>query len=138
MYKTTLIGIGKAADKSGCNIETIRYYERIRLLEDPGRSSGGHRLYNAAQVQKLAFIKRARELGFSLHEIKALLTLSSEEQRDCVSARAITNQHLDEVRRKIVDLQKLEEVLSNLSEQCESEQFKQCPVLMSLSADITR
>ena len=133
MTTSTMLGIGKASEKSGCNIETIRYYERIGLLPNPGRSAGGHRMYNAEQVQQLIFIKRARELGFSLQEIKALLALSQTEREGCVTAQSITNDHLAAVRKKITDLQELERVLASLSQRCLESEGGQCPVLMSLS-----
>ena len=88
--------IGKLAAQTGVNIETIRYYERVELLSAPARTDGGHRVYDADHVRRLTFIRRSRELGFSLDDIRTLLVLS-DGKRDC-AARELTLRHLADVR----------------------------------------
>jgi len=84
------IQIGELSRRTGCNIETIRYYERITLLPPPVRSAGGYRVYETADVRRLAFIRRARELGFTLDEVRALLALSeNDRQGACTEAREL-------------------------------------------------
>ena len=126
------IGIGKVSKLTGCKIETIRYYERIGIVEDPGRNQGGHRVYGNEHVKKIRFIKRARELGFSLDDIRGLLALSMDTVEGCSSAQLITEQHLKQITDKLVDLHRLEKVLINLTSLC-SKQQKSCPILDALT-----
>src|SRR5579871_710058 len=103
--------IGRLAASSGVNLETIRYYERIGLMPAPGRSEGGHRLYEDAERRRLAFIRRSRELGFSIEEIRALIDLATSS-RSCEAVRPIAAAHLADVRAKLADLKRLEAVLA--------------------------
>ena len=96
------IQIGELARRSGCHVETIRYYERIKLLPLPSRSAGRYRLYDLDDVRRLGFIRRARELGFTLEEVRALLALSTHDGR--AACAELTAGHLSEVRAKIADL----------------------------------
>src|SRR5580700_5714030 len=107
-----LLTRGTLAARSGCNMETIRYYEKIGILPPPPRSQGGHRLYGQAQTRTLTFIRRARELGFNLDEIRALLGLAAPGKASCADVRAIATQHLEDIRAKIADLAKLERLLA--------------------------
>jgi len=103
--------IGTLSSQSGVNVETIRYYERVGLLPTPARTRGGLRSYADDHMQRLVFIRRSRELGFSLKEIRMLLKLHDEGSRMCSSsAKDITAQHLINVRAKIASLKKLERV----------------------------
>jgi MerR family mercuric resistance operon transcriptional regulator len=128
------IGIGKVSKLTGCTIETIRYYERIDMVQDPGRGQGGHRVYGDNQVKQLRFIKRARELGFSLDDIRELLALSGGTVEGCSSAQSITEQHLVQVKEKLADLSRLEIVLTNLTSLC-SEQQNSCSILEALAEE---
>ena len=105
------ITIGRLAAGAGVNLETVRYYERVGLMLEPDRTSGGHRSYTAEHGARLAFIRRARELGFSLDDIRALIALSEPSPRSCAEVEAIASAHLADVRAKIVDLMRLEAVL---------------------------
>ena len=122
--------IGRLAQLSGVNLETVRYYERIGLMPEPGRSGGGHRLYDDMHRRRLAFIRRGRELGFSIEEIRTLLGLAEPQRRSCDEVRAIASAHLRDVRAKIGDLARLEAILAGTVERCDSrEAAPSCPVL---------
>ena len=100
--------IGELSRATGVNIETIRYYERIKMLPSPRRTEGGHRVYGPAERRGLAFIRRARELGFTLDEIRALLALGGPGKASCRDVREIAAHHLEDIRSKIADLLELE------------------------------
>lgn len=123
------LSIGKLSELTGVKIETIRYYERTNVLQAPRRSSNGRRLYQAADVRTLAFLRRARELGFSLAEIRALLRLGGPEKASCREVRRIAAHHLEDIRSKITDLRKLERLLANTVAQCTGTTAPDCPVL---------
>src|SRR5712671_7364094 len=92
------IPIGELSRLTGVNIETIRYYEKIKMLQAPPRTEGGHRIYGPTETRVLAFIRRARELGFSLDEIRALLDLGGPEKASCREVREIAAHHLEGIR----------------------------------------
>src|ERR1700746_3895048 len=96
--------IGWLAKATATNIETIRYYERIGLLPAPARTSGNYRSYGPDHLARLSFVRRSRELGFSLEAIRELLRLADEKDRDCAAVDAIARTHLVELKRKIADL----------------------------------
>ena len=123
--------IGKLAAETGVNIETIRYYERVGLLAVPPRTRGRHRVYDVRQAQRLTFIRRSRELGFSLDDIRTLLNLSDESQ-DC-AAKKVTLRHLNDVRGKIASLKRLERALKSMTEACKPGDQKSCPIFDALS-----
>jgi MerR family transcriptional regulator, mercuric resistance operon regulatory protein len=123
--------IGKLAAETGVNIETIRYYERVGLLDIPPRTGGRHRVYNEQAAQRLTFIRRSRELGFSLEDIRTLLDLSVRKQDR--AARALTVRHLDDVRGKITSLKRLEKALNGMTEACKPGDQDSCPIFDALS-----
>ena len=120
------------AHATGCNLETIRYYEGVDLLPAPARTAAGHRVYSGQDVKRLGFIMRARELGFSLEDIRGLLGLGDGALRSCAEVKARTEVHLVDVRTKIADLQRIEAVLSRTAAQCTGEDRPDCAVLDSL------
>jgi MerR family transcriptional regulator, mercuric resistance operon regulatory protein len=124
--------IGALSEHSGCNIETIRYYERIRLMPYPPRSEGGHRLYGEDHVKRLGFIRRSRELGFTLDQIRTLLRLVDGGRYTCAQVKRITVEHLDEVERKVADLRKIERVLKDMAAQCDGGTVPECAVIDAL------
>lgn len=126
--------IGQVAKETGCKVETIRFYEKERLLPEPARSEGGNRLYSKDLVDRLVFIRRCRELGFTMQEIRQLLSLVDEEQVSCDSVKAIADRHLEDVRAKIADLKKMERTLHQLSNQCPGGAKPDCPIIQSLQA----
>jgi MerR family mercuric resistance operon transcriptional regulator len=110
--------IGELARHTGCKVETIRFYESVGLLPVPDRASSGHRLYTDADRRRLTFIRRARELGFSMADVRALLELSDHGERSPVDGCRLARAHLDRVRAKIKALQAMEDVLQRLSDDC--------------------
>ncbi len=90
--------IGRLAAAAGVNLETVRYYERINLMPPPARTGSGHRAYEEGHVRRLAFIRRARELGFSIEQIRALLALADPTRGTCAEVKEVARIHLDEVR----------------------------------------
>ena len=126
---------GELARRAGCSIETIRFYEKIGLLPEPMRSPGGHRRYRAADQRRLRFILRARELGFSIDEIRGLLALADGRGGSCAEVRAMTLDHLDAVRRKIADLRRLESTLERIAAECTGDEVPECPVVEALWSD---
>jgi len=125
--------IGALSRRAGCNIETIRYYEKIGLMPAPPRSAGGHRVYDDAHAKRLGFIRRSRELGFSLDEIRALLSLADDGGYDCGTVREITLCHLQSVRDKIRDLRRMERTLKAVSSECEGGIAPRCPIIDTLN-----
>ena len=127
--------IGALSRKTGCHIETIRYYERMGLLRKPLRSEGGHRLYDKEQIKRLVFIRRSRELGFSLDEIRTLLRLVDGKRYTCQEVKTITETHLEDVKRKIADLRRLQKTLGAISGQCEGGLVPDCPIIDALFSE---
>jgi MerR family transcriptional regulator, mercuric resistance operon regulatory protein len=123
------IPIGELSRLSGVNIETIRYYERIKILPAPRRTASGRRVYTATELRTVAFIRRARELGFSLNEIRALLRLGAPGMASCREVKVIAANHLEDIRAKLLDLKKLERLLAKTVARCSGKTVPHCPVL---------
>ena len=123
------LAIGRLSELTGVNIETIRYYERTKVLPAPARTESGRRVYQLADIRTLAFLRRARELGFSLDEIRALLRLGGPEKASCRDVRRIAAHHLDHIRAKISDLRKLERLLAKTVARCTGTTAPLCPVI---------
>jgi MerR family mercuric resistance operon transcriptional regulator len=121
--------IGQLSELTGVNIETVRYYEKIKLLPPPPRAANGRRIYGPGERRILAFVRRSRELGFSLDEVRALLRLGGPERASCREVRDIATHHLDDVRAKITDLRKLERLLATTVGRCSGTSAPECPVL---------
>ena len=124
--------IGALSKGTGCNIETIRYYERIGLMPKPPRSPGGHRLYEEDHLRRLTFIRRSRELGFTLEEVRGLLRLVDGGSYTCAEVKTLTLDHAAEVRRKVADLRKLERVLKEMAAECDGGEIPECPIIDTL------
>nr|WP_087574522.1 helix-turn-helix domain-containing protein [Sphingomonas sp. CDS-1] len=127
-----LLTIGHLAKATGSKIETIRFYEKIGLLAPPERTAGNYRAYAPAAVDRLSFIRRARDLGFSLDQVRSLLGLADDRDRSCCTVDAITREHLAEVEQKIADLTALKRELSHLIEQCSRGTIADCRVIGAL------
>src|SRR5262245_6417000 len=123
------VQIGELSRLSGVNVETIRYYERIKMLPSPRRIASGRRVYAASELRMLAFIRRARELGFSLNEIRALLRLGAPGMASCSEVKVIATHHLEDIRAKLSDLKKLERLLAKTLARCSGKKVPNCPVL---------
>ena len=124
--------IGAVSRRTRVNIETIRYYERVGVLPRPPRSAGGYRLYSTNDARRLAFVRRARELGFSLDGVRALLSLADRKIGSCSRAQRMGQAHLDETRRKIADLRLMETVLARLVAECADGMLPACPLVETL------
>ena len=124
--------IGALSGRTGVNIETIRFYERVGILKKPPRSAGGHRIYGREQLMRLGFVRRSRELGFSLDEVRRLLELVDGGRYTCAEVKTITLNHLGEVRRKIADLRRLERTLEAVAGKCQGGKVPECPVIEAL------
>lgn len=127
------IQIGELSRRTGCNIETIRYYERIGLMPAPPRR-GRYRSYGNEDVSRLGFVRRARELGFTLDEVRALLDLAAGGRASCAEVRDLAAGHLKDVRARIADLKRMERVLAGSVRACEAGQNAGCPVIETLYA----
>ena len=121
------------ARAAGCHRETVRFYEARGLLPAPPRSAAGHRTYGREHARRLRFIIRARELGFDLESVRQLLHLADEGGEACAEARALTLARLDQVRRGIADLGRLERALTTMVARCEHHEAECCPIIDSLS-----
>ncbi|MGH8580980.1 MAG: MerR family transcriptional regulator [Gammaproteobacteria bacterium] len=127
--------IGAFSELADCTIETIRYYERIGLLPPPPRTQGGYRLYPEEHLKRLNFIRRARDLGFTLDQVRTLLRLANDQVRSCGEVREIAAAHLDEVRTRIADLKMMERVLKAMTARCEDGDLPNCPLIEALFRD---
>ena len=128
----TDITIGDVAEAAGVGVETVRYYERRGLVPQPGRAMGAYRRYGADHVHRIRFIKRAQDLGFTLEEIESLLKL--EDGTDRRSIRRIASARLEETRRRIADLQRIERVLAHLLHECETHaKSPRCPIIAAIT-----
>lgn len=125
--------IGDVATQAGVNLETIRYYERRGLVPKPPRTPSGYRLFPAESVNRVRFIKRAQELGFSLKEIKELLALRIDPDTSCTDVRRRADAKLSDIEEKIRTLQAMRKVLQSLAVACPSKgPLHNCPILESL------
>lgn len=127
--RAEIFAIGELSKRSGVNIETIRYYERIKMLPAPPRTASGRRIFDANDLRILAFIRRSRELGFSLDQIRALIRLGAPGTASCREVKEIAARHLKDIRAKISDLTKLERLLAKTITRCSGNKVPDCPVL---------
>lgn len=132
----TGLPIGELARRTGVHIETIRYFEKVGILDAPDRTYGGHRIYTDQHVRVLSFIKRARELGFTPQEVRTLLDLGGPGGACCDEVQEIAARHLEQVRRKIADLARLERLLDSTIERCSGGHVPDCPIIDMLE-DVT-
>lgn len=126
------LSIGELARRTGVHIETIRYFEKVGLLPKPDRTEGGHRVYAEQHVRALSFIKRARELGFAPGEVRAILNLGGPGTACCDEVQVIAVHHLEQVRRKMADLARLEHLLASTVERCSGGHVPDCPIIEML------
>lgn len=124
-----MLTIGAMAKRTGTKVQTIRYYEQIGLMPDPGRTQGGQRRYGDADLDRLSFIRHGRQLGFSLKAIRELLDLSDHPERSCVDAEAIARRQLEQVEQRIARLEALKKELQRMSRECSRGRSADCRVL---------
>lgn len=128
--------IGWVAKEAGVNAQTVLYYERRGLLPAPSRSFSGYRLFNDESVRRIRFIKRAKQLGFSLKQITALLALQGEQDASCAEVSTMAAGHFEDIERKIHDLERMREALIPLVNACPGKgSLKTCPIMDSLEGD---
>jgi MerR family transcriptional regulator, mercuric resistance operon regulatory protein len=131
---TSSLTIGAVAKAAEVNVETIRYYQRLGLIEEPAKPLGGARRYTNGAVERVRFIKRAQQLGFSLNEIRRLLALG--EAQSCGSARSLAEEKLGLVKARIADLERMRRALEDLIARCEVRRGKiACPIIATLSGE---
>ncbi|MFV2033812.1 MAG: helix-turn-helix domain-containing protein [Halocynthiibacter sp.] len=124
---------GALARATGCNLETIRYYETIGVMPDPPRTASGFRVYDDTHIARLGFIRRMRDLGFTLEEVRGFLKLVDGGTQTCAEVQERTERHLVDVRAKISDLRRIESVLAETAAKCSGDDVPECPVLEALS-----
>jgi Cu(I)-responsive transcriptional regulator len=125
--------IGKLARETGTKVETIRYYESIDLLPTAARTSSNYRIYNRAHLERLSFIRRGRDLGFSLDQLRELLRLSDDREQPCAEVDRIARLHLAEIERKLAGLKALGAELRQLIEQCRHGTIADCRIIEALA-----
>jgi MerR family mercuric resistance operon transcriptional regulator len=130
------MSVGKLAKKAGVNVETVRYYERIGLLPQPQRLESGYRMYTNDDVIRLQFIRHAKELGFTLNEIRELLTLRVDSKCNCDDVRMRAEDKIRDISQKIEHLQRIREVLNQLVSACKlRKQTTDCPILEAIEKE---
>ena len=128
-----MLSIGQVARQTGVKVPTIRYYEQLTLLGVPVRTEGNQRRYTAAQADRLAFIRHARDLGLSIDDIRDLVRLSDHPERPCADADRIAGAHLAAVRDRIAKLRRLEAELARIVDGCHADTVRDCYVIQSLA-----
>lgn len=129
-----ILTLGRLARSAGVNLETVRYYERIGLMPAPARTEGGHRSYAPEHSQRLRFIRRSRELGFSIEAVRRLIALSEPEVQACCEVRDMAQEHIASIDAKIIDLQRLRGVLQHAVSDCREGSEIRCPVIQELGS----
>lgn len=130
---SSILTIGHLARHTGTKVETIRFYEKNGLLPQPSRTEGNYRSYEQDHLNRLSFIRRARDLGFSLDQIREFLKLSDDRSQSCAAVDAIAKEHRKEVERKIQDLIALKSELDRMIDQCGCGLVADCRIIESLS-----
>lgn len=120
------------ARATGCNLETIRYYETVGIMPDPPRTPKGYRSYDDTHVRRLKFVMRSRDLGFSLEEIRGLLGLVDDRTQTCAQVQTVAEAPLEDVKAKIADLERIERVLSETVARCTGDAAPECAVIDAL------
>ncbi|MBC3766158.1 Cu(I)-responsive transcriptional regulator [Neptunicella marina] len=128
-----LLTIGAAAKASGLTAKMIRHYEQLGLLRKMPRTESGYRLYNSEHIDQLRFIRQARNLGFSLSDIQSLLELWHDSQRESRAVKQIAEQHLSEIKAKISELKHMQQILSDLADNCRGDGSPDCNILKQLA-----
>lgn len=129
------MNIGAAARASGISAKMIRHYEGVGLLPPASRTDAGYRLYGEKDIRTLQFIRRSRDLGFSIEEIRSLVSLWQDQTRPSREVKALARQHLDFLDRKLEELQSMKNALAHLVRCCHGDERPDCPILESLAGD---
>ncbi|HEY5796125.1 MAG TPA: Cu(I)-responsive transcriptional regulator [Bosea sp. (in: a-proteobacteria)] len=128
------MNIGEAAKRSGVSAKMIRYYESIGLIEAPPRTQAQYRVYEADDVHTLRFVRRSRNLGFSLEETRALLALWRDKSRASADVKRLAMSHVRDLEAKAAELQAMADTLRHLAEHCQGDARPDCPILSDLAA----
>ena len=134
-HRAGYIDIGEAARASGVSARMIRHYEEIGLVPPAGRTAAGYRVYAPSDVHRLRFVKRARDLGFSMAEIGQLLALWNDRRRKSSEVKRLAMKHVAELERKIAELQSMRETLMQLAHHCHGDLRPDCPILEDLARE---
>lgn len=126
------MSIGELAKRTAVQVETIRYYEKTGVMPAPPRTPGGYRMYDENHVQRLVFVRRSRELGFGLADVRRMLSLVDTGHVTCEQVRALAVEHLAQVRAKIADLRRMEQALERTAASCVGGSTPDCPIIDSL------
>ena len=129
------MNIGQASEASGVSAKMIRYYEQIGLITPAARTGNNYRVYGTQDVHNLRFIKRARSLGFSIEDCRALLALYADQERSSGEVKAVAERHLREIEEKIAALRAMQATLAHLVEACAGDHRPDCPILADLAAE---
>lgn len=127
--------IGEVAKRSGVPAKTIRYYESIGLIQPAARTAAGYRVYGETDLQTLRFVQRARNLGFSVKQVGELLALWRDRQRSSADVKAVASRHLDEIDRRMAELQSMRATLEHLIGRCHGDHRPDCPILADLAGE---
>lgn len=129
--------IGDLAAATGTKTETIRWYERVGLLPAPARQGrGNYRMYGKEHLDRLSFLRRARDLGFNLEQVRALLDLADQKDQDCAAVSVIARAHLEAIERKLADLKVLREELRRVVGECQHGRIDECRIIEALASGI--
>jgi len=128
-----MLSIGEMSRRTGVKVPTIRYYEQVGLIVAPERSVGNQRRYTTRELERLSFIRHARDLGLGIDSIRELIELSTHPETPCADVHRIANAHLGAVRERIVRLERLEKELTRIANDCEADQVGDCYVIRALS-----
>lgn len=131
--RVQVMTIGQLAKQTNTKVETIRFYEQNGLLPAPSRTEGNYRSYETSHLNRLSFIRRARDLGFSLDQVRNLLTLADDRDQSCAAVDAIANAHRAQVEQKIADLQALKHELDRIIDRCTCGTVADCRIIETLS-----
>jgi MerR family mercuric resistance operon transcriptional regulator len=126
--------VGDLATQSGCKVETVRYYEKTGLMPDPPRTEGGHRIYSLEHLKRLFFIRRSRDLGFTIEQVKELLRFVDESDHTCGEVRGMAMLQARVAQEKIDDLKRLQKALNEMAARCKGGRYKveDCPIVDAL------
>ena len=130
------MNIGQASNASGVSAKMIRYYESIDLIPPPARRESGYRRYERADIHRLAFIRRARDLGFSIDQIRALLRLWSDRHRSSAEVKTIALEHVAALKQRARELNEMADALKHLASACEGDSRPNCPIIKGLEGQI--
>jgi MerR family mercuric resistance operon transcriptional regulator len=132
--KKTGFTVGDLATRSGCRVETVRYYEKTGLMPDPPRTEGGHRIYSLEHLKRLIFIRRSRNLGFSIEQVKGLLRFVDEPDHTCGEVKGMAMVQARAVQEKIDDLKRLQKALDEMAARCKGGRYRieDCPIVDAL------